>query len=740
MSLNPYIQQNTWHLLSPQLEQTPFQMFESLYPNSVVLFDKIYSVNSGWNLNYPYLGQIQNSNWSIINNNTLNPYFGYWMKITSIYNAFDYSIDFHNMKHAKTYNSAFNPSDTRLRIEYFHDSSNISITNSNSISYDNRIIINESISSDFYVGTAFYNCIRFNIVNNSILITPPNVNVYSNSVDTESEDRNDSNSYTIYPYYHFYIPIISDAKSDIYINSNDTYTQNDWTDSTYFNLHNSSKNSGMWEIQVFDQSFVFYISTNEYSLKYDYNVNSHCISYEPDIKPFTIHIDFKNLRDISYNSASMNSIVVNVVPENVNLPGDVNNQGESKYTYNSSIVTININAQSNYIVITTNAFHSYDLSTPNIVTTQSVFHHHYINIENNAYNSVYINSSKTFDTTDWKNENEFVLHNSARDPNGIWEIQVLTNSFIVFLSNSIDIWEISYDASAHIVEIIPYTKFTYHIDFQNMKHTPSINSVVYNDSIHITYIENESHTIFVNSNSSLESTNITFSSNSSNSIFIQSHSHQQFIETFYGTKKQIVYSNCEEIHTVVELEISKENSHFFVGSSHTWVEFSFSNNSITTKPNCTMVHHTINFENLTGEQSVYPIYPYYYISLDLTSTDPNSLVFTSQNNDFTQEWSDSRLFVLTHSVNNWEIQVSNSDFEFYIGNNSKNWIYFSYSHNSHTLYIEPRSLSRVVSYPPWFGQPLSIIRTCEYPPWFGQPTYSQIRQYDYPGRFSQPNT
>ena len=89
-------------------------------------------------------------------------------------------------------------------------------------------------------------------------------------------------------------------------------------------------------------------------------------------------------------------------------------------------------------------------------------------------------------------------------------------------------------------------------------------------------------------------------------------------------------------------------------------------------------------------------------------------------------------------MNNWEIQVSNSDFEFYIGNNSKNWIYFSYSHNSHTLYIEPRSLSRVVSYPPWIGQPLSIIRTCEYPPWLGQPTYSQIRQYDYPGLFSQP--
>ena len=85
----PTIYENKWHILSSNsTEYTMSLLLQYLYPDKIINFDQdsIYIVDDGWSMHNPYTGQIQNKNWNKIDSNSLlSPYFGYWVKINSIY-------------------------------------------------------------------------------------------------------------------------------------------------------------------------------------------------------------------------------------------------------------------------------------------------------------------------------------------------------------------------------------------------------------------------------------------------------------------------------------------------------------------------------------------------------------------------------------------------------------------------------------------------------------------------------
>ena len=82
----PLLRENTWHLISSDTACNMKELLKKIYPNSLITYDQIWSVNNGWDTQYPYTGQTSNQNWdSHSHSSPLNPYLGYWTKINSIY-------------------------------------------------------------------------------------------------------------------------------------------------------------------------------------------------------------------------------------------------------------------------------------------------------------------------------------------------------------------------------------------------------------------------------------------------------------------------------------------------------------------------------------------------------------------------------------------------------------------------------------------------------------------------------
>ena len=94
---SPYIHGGPrWHLLSPNShQQTPQNMFDTMYPSSFIEFGKTYYVDYGWDSDHPYLGQTANCNWTEHpRSSDMNPFLGYWIKVTDVPDTLNYEFDF----------------------------------------------------------------------------------------------------------------------------------------------------------------------------------------------------------------------------------------------------------------------------------------------------------------------------------------------------------------------------------------------------------------------------------------------------------------------------------------------------------------------------------------------------------------------------------------------------------------------------------------------------------------------
>lgn len=288
----PSIEPNKWHLLSSNSLHTPRHMFDIMYPNSFVEFGKIYSVNSGWNPEYPYLGQTANCNWVELQSNmNMNPFLGYWVKVTNVHDTLKYDFDFAHMLSIVEQNFEYNSE--YIRISYANSTSQNSVIISTSSidfhehdsyiysSYDNIYIINSFSSSEvFFIGTSSRHWVEIEVTSQSIITTPLDTFVYAsvnfNSIHTFTFDA--SSLYDFY-YIHLTSSPVPESGNSIYLNQNSSFQFiNDWNCPSKFIIHNSTRNSGKWIVQVFSQSVTFYIgnSANNW-LEFQYDSDIHTL-------------------------------------------------------------------------------------------------------------------------------------------------------------------------------------------------------------------------------------------------------------------------------------------------------------------------------------------------------------------------------------------------------------------------------------------------------------------------------
>ena len=298
----PRVTINRLHLLSPIRQQTPQNMFDTMYPNSFIEFSSIYYVNSGWDLTYPYLGQTANCNWTEHpRSSDMNPFLGYWIKVTDVHDTLNYEFDFAHMLQTTQQSRPYNNNNEYIRITYdksisqspvILSTSSINFQSEHSYiysSYDNVYILDSIApsSNTFYIGTSSRHWVEFEVTSQSVITRPIDTVVHA-SVNFNNMDSFTFDASSLYDFYYIHLTSSPEPTSEnsIYLNEESSFpvTNSDWNCPSKFVIHNSTRNSGDWIVQVFSQSVTFYIGNDVNNwLEFQYDADDHTLQINSQV-------------------------------------------------------------------------------------------------------------------------------------------------------------------------------------------------------------------------------------------------------------------------------------------------------------------------------------------------------------------------------------------------------------------------------------------------------------------------